>query len=359
MIEDIIIQLKQINYLDILNTIKPLIIFYAGTKTYNTYALHREYKPKNVSKVVLPPELTLEYNDIDTNKIAATKFGESIIEFANVMIKNFPTKDLINFYNNINELKVNPEKTGIQKLIFRNFYGMYNTMKNIITVDEEIYELTIYHELFHMASSVYKDGIAYSGFSQDSLKPTIVSLGKGINEGYTELLSQRYFIYNNHVAFSYKYLVHISEKLEQIVGKEEMQSLYLNSNLKGLIDELKQYISEEEIMKFISNTDFLIEHLDDNKLQLFKKNMISNSLKNINRFLIICYSKKLQQQFKDGKISTTDEMFQDLIQYISSLVDSIEIGKQKYEVMNDIDIKENVQSSFGNANIDIEIKKNK
>ena len=46
-----------------------------------------------------------------------------------------------------------------------------------------------------------------------------------------------------------------------------MQRLYLNANLKGLIDELSEYISEEEVMKFISNnftvTDELLKVIAD------------------------------------------------------------------------------------------------
>lgn len=208
-----------------------------------------------------------------------------------------------------------------------------------------------------MASSTYKDGIDYSGFQQASLKPGFVSLGKGLNEGYTQLLSQRYFPSDSYVTVSYKYQVFIAEKLEQIIGKEKMQSLYLNSNLKGLIDELKQYVSEEEIMKFISNTDFLVNHMKNKKLQLFEKNMIGNCLKSINRFIIICYSKKLQQQVKDGEISSNEEILQKLAVYISSLASNITIGKRKYEVMTDEDITESLLASFKNTNVTVSINR--
>ena len=52
-IQDFIIQLEQINYLEILDAIKPLIIYYVTSKAIDTYKLHRDYKPKNISKVTL------------------------------------------------------------------------------------------------------------------------------------------------------------------------------------------------------------------------------------------------------------------------------------------------------------------
>ncbi len=355
-IQDFIMQLEQVNYIEILDAIKPLIIYYVTSKTLDTYSLHMDYKPKNISKVTLPPELTLEYSEVDINKIVATKYGESIIRFANVIIKNFPTEDLTNFYININNLKARAKNFGIQNLILKSkTAGEYDPKKNEITVDDDTAESTIYHELFHMASSIYKDGIRYSGFHQSSFKHGIGSLGRGIDEGYTELLSRRYFTPDSSVTCAYEYQVFIAEKLEQIIGREKMQKLYLNSNLKGLIDELKQYVSEDEIMKFISNTDFLVKHMDDKKFQLFEKNMIGNCLKNINRFVIICYSKKLQQQVKDGKISTNDEILQNLAEYISSLPSNIKIRKCKYEVMTGEDIQESLQASFENTNVTVSI----
>ena len=355
-IQDFIMQLEQINYLEILDAIKPLIIYYVTSKALDAYKLHRDYKPKNISKVVLPPELNTEYSELDIKKITATKYGESIVKFAEVLINNFPAEDLINFYNNINDLKTKSKKFKIQNFILRSkTAGQYDPKKNEITVDDDTVESTIYHELFHMASSKYKDGIDYSGFHQSSFKPGIATLGKGINEGYTELLSQRYFGEDTHITGAYEYEVFIAEKLEQIIGKEKMQSLYLNSNLRGLIDELKQYISEDEVMKFISNTDFLVKHMYDKKLQLFEKNMIGNCLKNINRFVIFCYSKKLQKQVKDGNISTNDELLQKLAEFISSLASNIKVGKRRYEVMTNEDIQEILQASYENTNVTVSI----
>ena len=356
-IQDFIIQLEQINFLEVLDAITPIIIFYITNKAITTYRLHREYKPKNISKVALPPELISEYSEVDFNKIIATKYGESIVKFAEVVINTFSEKDLINFYNNINDIKTREKSFKIRNLILKSkTAGEYNTKKNEITIDDEYADTTIYHELFHMAGSKYEDGIDYSGFQQSSLKPGIANIGRGINEGYTELLSQRYFGKNDDNEGTYEYEVFTAEKLEQIIGKEKMESLYLNANLKGLIDELKQYTSEEEIMRFISSTDFLVKHMNDKRLKIFEKNMISNSLKNVNRFIITCYSKKLQQQFDDGIISSKDELLHKLANFISSLSYTIKAGNREFEMMTNDDIKEIVQAAFKKKNINVSLE---
>lgn len=321
----------------ILKFIKPVIIYYAASKVIKNYNLHSDYKPKSISKVTLSPELTIEYSDIDINKIVSSKYKESVLKFVKVLIQNFSKDDLKIFYNNINSLKVKSKSTCIQSFIIKRkiIAGEYDPENNEIIIDDNIIYSTIFHELFHMASTIYKDDI-YSGFYQSSL-------GRGLTEGYTEFLSRRYFPSNSNVVCAYEYLVFISSKLEHIIGKEKMQRLYLNANLKGLIDELKLYTKEEDIMKFISNTDFLVEHMADRNLELFEKNMIGDCLKNINKFLITCYSKKQQLEIKKDNIETILKNIKD---YSSSLVSNIEIHNHKYIVMTDKDVKEYIRLSF-------------
>ena len=59
-IQDFIIQLEQINFLEVLDAITPIIIFYITNKAITTYRLHREYKPKNISTLALKTELIIE-----------------------------------------------------------------------------------------------------------------------------------------------------------------------------------------------------------------------------------------------------------------------------------------------------------
>lgn len=355
-LSDILIQLQQIDYVAILKMLQPIIIYYITDRTIKGYNLHKKYRPQNISKVFLPPELTQEYSNIDIDNWTSHRFGNAIVEFISVVLTNFSSMDLINFRNNLNELKINPKKFGLHNLIFSsNTVADYDIKKNLIRVDGDNYVSSIYHELFHMASSTYRDGIRYSGFSQSSLK-SLYSLGTGIDEGYTQLLTERYFENIEEVKGAYKYEVHIVEKLEQIVGREKMQSFYLNANLSGLINELKQYATEEEIMKFISGVDFLKEHLSDKKLLPFEKNMITNSLKNINEFLLKSYIIKLKSELDIGKLNIY-ELTEKLAIYISSLGTSIKAGKHDYEYLNNDYIQESLRTILDAPELTVSISK--
>lgn len=355
-IQDFLIQIQQIDYASIITILRPIIICYISSKVIDGYYLRKDYKPKNISKVCLPPDLKQEYSNIDIERFASQQFGSAIIHFANVIIDKFPSADLVNFYNNLNELKINPKKFGFQNLVFSsNTAATYEVKKNKIEVDKDNYISTIYHELFHMASSIYKNDISYAGFSQSSQKPGVVCLGKGINEGYTQLLTERYFGDIEEVKGTYKYQVHIVDKLEKIVGREKMESLYLNANLPGLLNELKNYATEEEVANFISSIDFLTERFYDKKKLLFEKGMITNSLKNVNEFLLKTYAQKLKIQLDAGLLSV-DELNEQLATYISSLGTSISAGKYSYEFLTIESSLEILKSVLGTPKLTVDDK---
>ena len=270
-VNDIIIKVQQIDWKIILGVLSPIISYYITKKGVKNCILHKEYKPKDIKSIVLPPELLPKYSDIDEEKILAQRFGESVLRFAKFMVDKFPPENLINFYNNINELMVS-QKSGFKR---EEIIGQYDSGENKIEISDES---SIYHELFHMASTISKSNVIYTGFNQEIFKPKRISLGNGINEGYTQLLTKRYF---ENVAFkdSYSYLVLVASTLERVVGQEKTEKLYLNADLFGLINELKSYASEEEIMNFIAATDFFRNHFNNKKKLNDAKDMIVKSLK--------------------------------------------------------------------------------
>lgn len=139
------------------------------------------------------------------------------------------------------------------------------------------------------------DGKLFTGFRQE---PNIGrGIGVGLNEGYTQFLTKRYF--GNDVLESYEFEQAMSELLELIVGKEKMESLYFNADLFGLIQELKQYYNEEGIMQFISNMDFLSKFNNDIRFTIAQKEEI---LKEINIFLLESYIMKCDYELKQNLI---------------------------------------------------------
>lgn len=111
----------------------------------------------------------------------------------------------------------------------------------------------ISHELMHAASGYKYKKILASGFAQSS------SIGDGINEGYTDLISQRYFCKEIQETVGYCYHKAVSEITEFIIGKQKMLDLYFHSDLKGLIGELSKYQSEEKVKLFILDLDTILK----------------------------------------------------------------------------------------------------
>ena len=334
-IQDFVMELEQIDYTLLINILKPIVFYYISKTVSNSVFLYKDKIPTNVKKVIIPAEVTPKYDSVSINKEEVYEFRSYINEFATVMLNTFQKKDLTNFINNINELKV---KT-VNRFYSRATSGQYSCKKNLVSIKRGFANSAIYHELFHMASSKFLNGVRFSGFYQNGL-------GDGLNEGYTELLTNRYFNSNtDRVTNAYQYMVFMVDKVEKIVGQEKMESLYLNANLKGLIDELSKYTSDKEVMKFISDMDFLLDNIDNEKKILFKNTMIEQSLRGVNRFVIKCYSKKLFIDLSNSKISEQD-CIEQISKFISSLGESLNVRNKSYQLSTEEDIKESVTSAF-------------
>jgi len=312
----------------------PLISLYTTRRIISSYTLHKYSEPKDISKVNIPPELKQKYSNVEINQISSKKVRDAVVEFTEVLEKEFPKDSLINFYNNINE--VNIKSNAFMLLV--GLEGAYFVKKNRIR-----YSLfsSIYHELFHMASTVYdKDKkLAFCGFQQFVNTPNIFkrnNIGRGINEGYAELLARRCFgkkhkILNNRLFMAYNFEVGVVEQLEKIVGQEDMKRYYLKADLMGLINNLKQYASEQDVLNFITDVDLVNYHSDVQFLLPNKK--IKRSIKNIYSFLLKAYVTKLKKQVENG-IITTDEFVEQSARYLKSLGTSVRVGGHKYKYFN-------------------------
>ena len=124
---------------------------------------------------------------------------------------------------------------------------------------ENTTDLSKYHELFHVASTVFDNQTKrfYTGFDH-SINNNI--FGKGINEGYTELLTGRYFNGGkpHRSSAGYNANIILSFLIEKIVGSRDMEDMYYQADLNGLIQSLNKYMDMDSIMKIINNSDALV-----------------------------------------------------------------------------------------------------
>ena len=181
-------------------------------------------------------------------------------------------------YKNLETLKISYSNFILDNLISDQPHAAsYNTKDNILKVSELKF---VNHECFHMASSYNINGNIFTGFCQ--IKNGKTSLGVGLNEGYTELLVNRYF--NKTANDCYKNEIKYAELLEMIIGKNNMEKYYFKAKLNLLVKELEQYEDYNSILKFIENLDYI--YINRNK----KSNIYHNK---ILLFLLNCYIKKI------------------------------------------------------------------
>lgn len=158
-------------------------------------------------------------------------------------------ENLKTVYRNLKTLKV---KKGYISLIL-GIAGSYNPKKN-----QMCYQLknAIGHEFLHMSASYYdpKSKEHHVGFSQ---RKKLTVIGRGLDEGYTELLASR--IYNkNHKVDAYHNEVRVAKLFELFFDNpKEMENYYFNHNLPGFIHHMEQYAPREEIIKLLQEIDEL------------------------------------------------------------------------------------------------------
>jgi len=326
--EELIYQFSQIDYMSFLKFLNPVILYYVGSKVINKYKINKQFNPK-AFKVSLPPELVRTNSDEEILTSLEPTIDEKIEKFSNI-ITNFVSKEyLINFYNNIRDLKLKQKKLNPKSKILDSSYDVTN---NSLNVDIDIDEYVIYHELLHMASSIYQNGIVYSGFNQASFNPAdgIVNVGVGLNEGYTELLNKTYFSQEKEISTSeeYYYLTFIADRLKEVLGEDVMNKYYFSADLSGLMNELSKYMPKEHVERFIIDTDFIFNHIGNKKSVVFERGKIEFCLKNINSFLIICLYNKLSSELNDEKI-----LFDKLFDYIETLPFEVKVFKHSYKLL--------------------------
>ena len=178
---------------------------------------------------------------MDLPKLIYSKYIEN---FKNTMLKVLSEEDY-----NILESNLNNNIVKFNRRFKKNDStpGNYNFENKIITLYGHPKPTTIYHELLHASSSYYNGNIKEikSGFHHQNLA------GLGLNEGYTELLTNRFFEKQKDSGYLNEW--HYAYLIEKLVGADKMQTLYFKSDLNGLIVEMSKYNSLENIKKFLDN----------------------------------------------------------------------------------------------------------
>lgn len=219
---------------------------------------------KELSKIKHP---ILKGEDIQKlNNLEYIIENEDIIKFYQTLKSQTEPYNLINFYNNIQTLKINNQEETIKKETPEGSYvelGNYIPLSNTLNYfkSSQNYKETLYHELLHVASTNRK--INLNGFILIlTYDHNLISIGRGLNEGYTETLCKRFLKADN--SKTYLKLQKLSNLIESFYSNpKDMETDYFNANLYNLIIELSQKMTVEEAIDIIIDMDYIYYHPQD------------------------------------------------------------------------------------------------
>lgn len=297
----------------VVNTFFSSLVFFSkgivDTIKFNNFS-----KVRNVKRIELPPELKNTEQTISDDELLKNVLDDRVSLFYQRLKENVPQENLINLKNNVQGLAVhhsisnelNKKFKKIHNYIEKHFTimgGRYSVRTNKIYIYDDSFKIVIFHELMHMASSVNKNGITYSGLMQS--RPNSVYIGSGINEGVTEVLTEKYFgDYMQEDGNAYPYETMITRNLGQIIGSDFIENSYFKNDLSSVINEISKYSSIEQAKKFIIDLDFLISYSYSYfpySIVFDKKEKLKETINRANLFLINCYKKKLDMLNLDNK----------------------------------------------------------
>lgn len=266
--------------------ISKVILVYKLAITLEHYEFNKLIKNGNILKIY--DGLSLEEKAL----LVSRKYGKNVSFFVKRMKEVKPNLILWNLEDNIEKLKIR-ECLSYSKFL-DGAVATYSPDDNLIKLKMK-YRSTIYHELMHTSSSyIAEDGTVMSGFRQ--FMALVKDIGRGLNEGYTELLTERYF-FDQCDLDTYGILVCFAKDIESIVGKEQMEKLYFSASLYGLKEEIIKYTTEEEFIQFLEDLDWLYYNENGEGLELITR------FQRMGNFVYLTYIKKCRRLLNIGQIS--------------------------------------------------------
>lgn len=189
---------------------------------------------------------------------------------------------------------------------------------------------SIYHELMHSASYKVEGKKYLSGLS---IRGGDVEYGVGINEAYTQYLTERYF--KDKCSKSYRVETSIIEPLEIIVGKDDLEKSYFNADLVTVLNKLGKYSTKEEVNTFVENYDKLLKldysDIKDSDKLTIKELKMQELIKQICLFYLNTLRNKI---LTFDKYNLTSENIKDIM-YLLDKSNWVKIIDNKYASLDE------------------------
>lgn len=304
-------------------------------------------------------ESILNNNDNIDNK-------EFVINFLLFLENIIPNDSKINFYRNLESLKVKLNlDVNLDEVKENNNSvmkaGNYNVKKNELFIEQSYLKrlwdiaqssnnpidffwnelnLDILHEFCHMASSRYdlETGIAYCGF--DKYPYTNPSDGnRGLTEGMTEVIAMAGITNTIEIASGYYIEVSFINQIMLIVGKDVMLKSYFDNEGTTLIEkELDKYKSG------LLSSKILFRRIEDN-FYLNSFDGRQGVLAGVQAELIDFYENKMLYSIRNGLMSY-EEVNESLTMYENMLITPDKITLMRKNPDNYIGLEESVKMFY-------------
>lgn len=287
-----------------------------SSSLYSNKKFSLKKKHSRTVRIISKPKIShVKLNKEDINEIRKKTLGNELIKFRKKLYKKFKSENLNLLNNNLKTLKINIKYFAPEILLLKFASGTYEPIKNKIKIIKLFKKGTSKHEFFHMATSFYHNElkIGLCGFAQ-FIYPLKETVGNGLNEGYTDLLTNRYFYEKvKFGSYSYNVCTFFVSKLEEIIGKDRMETFYLNADLYGLCKYMESFDDEDYFISFICKLDNLLKNVS-----IFNPKKYKIEYELIECYLAKWYINKKQKELDNKQIDqyTFDKQIKD---YIDSL----------------------------------------
>lgn len=213
-----------------------------------------------------------------------------VLSFIDKIKAKNPNWNFSTLYSNLKTLSFK-EKS----MIAEDCTGMYDMKKNRITYSKPT---SIFHELIHTSTSIKDKKRYYCGFEQIINQIRAKSIGKGLNEGYTNLLENKY----DRCHGWYIPEMDIEKNLSKSVPT--MEELYNGMDLLGLITYLGRYASKQETLDFLEMLDYV--HMYNRKIIGAKREEIKDLYYETQLYTFRCMITMLMQEIENKEITAED-----------------------------------------------------
>lgn len=214
------------------------------------------------------PKVLGKAREIDYDRFD-DEIGTFVRKFEYILTNVIDNIDLTLFYNHINCVSFKKEHIRLGDSNLVEYDGVYS-LKNNNIIYQNFCDMVMGHEMFHMASSLKIGNHEFIGFMQIDSKEEI-GIGVGLNEGYTQMLTERYIAKEDWPRYPLAQC--FTKKIEDIVGRDNMEKMYFKADLEGLVSYLEKYNTRDNILRFLNILDVVT-----NYEKIYNSNMVDKKI---------------------------------------------------------------------------------